>query len=67
MAEAPKMEVEFKEVKPGKMSDREMLLLAYGALKVASHNYDGLDKSVKIVEEHLFPPKVILKNVEDQI
>lgn len=52
---APKPE-ESIEFFPREMTDREMLFLAYGALKaITPENY-----ATSVVEEHLYPPKVIL-------
>lgn len=37
------------------MTDREMLLLSYGAIKTASSNSSGLKSVVEMLEEHLWP------------
>lgn len=37
------------------MTDREMLLMAYGAMKVTASDGDTLSLVVTLVEEHLFP------------
>lgn len=41
------------------MTDREMLLLAYGALKVSSQTAHNLKEVVGLVEEHLYPSVVV--------
>lgn len=39
------------------MSDREILLLAYGAIKASqAYSCDKMAPIIKIIEEHLFPP-----------
>lgn len=43
------------------MTDREVLLLAYGALKGVENKCGGLDKMLfEIIEGHLFPQPIIL-------
>jgi len=39
------------------MTDREMLLIAYGALKAVSHDESDLASLVHLVEKYLFEPK----------
>lgn len=43
-----------------KMTDKEMLMLAYGALKSSSTGY--FKEVVKIVEEHLYPKEEAVNN-----
>lgn len=38
------------------MNDREMLCLAFGALKTVQDSGEVSDEVVSIVQEHLFPP-----------
>jgi hypothetical protein len=38
------------------MTDREILLLAYGAAKTLTHNNSNLLPVITIIEDHLFPP-----------
>ncbi len=52
------------------MTDREMLLLSYGAMKaivgkVPQHAAPGLGDVVEMVEEHLYPPSVNYEIVPD--
>lgn len=51
-----------KETK--QLSDREMLMFAYGALRANETRYGmnkGRDPVVEIVEEHLWPPRTIIR------
>lgn len=40
---------------PANMSDREVLLLAYGAIKALATERNDLTSTVAIIEAHLFP------------
>lgn len=40
------------------MTDREMLLFVYGAIKATSYTNQNLRDVVSLVEEHLYPPKI---------
>lgn len=42
------------------MTDREMLLFAYGALKAEDHPSDGKKQVFKIIEDHLWQTNVEL-------
>jgi hypothetical protein len=46
-----------------RMTDREMLLLAYGALKSTSQaqsfNSLGLRDVVNLIEDHFYPPQIV--------
>lgn len=45
----------FEIEEPRRMTDREMLLLSYGAMKAVEPDEQKLTLIVQIVEEHLFP------------
>jgi hypothetical protein len=50
--------VENQEVR---MTDREVLMMCYGALKVLSNKYSSEPLEViKITEEYLWPPKIFV-------
>jgi hypothetical protein len=43
------------------MTDREVLMMCYGALKVLSNKYSSEPLEViKITEEYLWPPKIFV-------
>lgn len=48
-----------------RMTDREMLLLAYGALKVSSQTAQNLRDVVVIIEEHLYPAQVVIQEADE--
>jgi hypothetical protein len=48
------------------MTDREMLLLAYGAIKALSTEVGKLREVVTIIEEHLWPPVVVNGEASDE-
>lgn len=54
------MKSEGDEMEPTKMTDREMLLLAYGALKAISYSYSNAIEITNILEDHLYPPQLII-------
>lgn len=51
------------------MNDREMLLMAYGAMKAVAakgSNYNSLDLIVILIEEHLYPPTVVNREAPEE-
>lgn len=44
------------------MSDREILLFAYGALSVVANEVD-VASALELIEKHLFPPAVVIKEM----
>lgn len=38
------------------MTDREMLLLAFGAIKAIEPDYENLTYLATVIEDHLYPP-----------
>lgn len=50
------------------MTDKEMLMLAYGALKALCHKYNDEAKEViEVIEEHLWPAKLVLAEQPKEI
>lgn len=44
------------------MTDREMLLLAFGAMKVLESSEPQLQQVVELIQDHLYPPRIIVED-----
>jgi hypothetical protein len=48
---------------PRQMTDREMLMLSFGALKAVGNKFDTCEEVIKIIENHIFPTEPVIVNI----